>query len=153
MGFASGCRRRAGKRSSSVDGRRDVGGSRSKQRVPTDRAARLPRTARLRGDTEFRELFQWGQRIERESFVMLWRGKPGPRATGFMAGRRVGGSVVRNRARRRLREAFRQEQHRLPAVGVRMGFVARRGCIGQAYPLLRAGMASALADLASRLTR
>src|SRR6516225_4655454 len=38
--------------------------------VPTDRAARLPRTARLRGDTEFRELFQWGQRIERESFVM-----------------------------------------------------------------------------------
>ena len=75
---------------------------------------------------------------------MLWLGKPGPRATGFMAGRRVGGSVVRNRARRRLREAFRQEQHRLPAVGVRMGFVARRGCIGQAYPLLRAGMASAL---------
>ena len=34
---------------------------------------------------------------------------------GIIASRRLGGAVVRNRAKRRLREVFREKQHLVPA--------------------------------------
>ena len=37
----------------------------------------------------------------------------GPCRAGFIASRRIGGAVVRNRVRRRLREIVRQHQHEL----------------------------------------
>lgn len=42
----------------------------------------------------------------------------------FIAGKRIGPAVQRNRVRRLLREAFRLEQHRLPA-GVDLLLIAR----------------------------
>ena len=105
----------------------------------------------MRGDPAVRELFRLGQRIEREGFILLWVRRSGRRATGFMAGRRLGGSVVRNRGRRRLREAFRREQARLPGEGLRLCFVARRGCLTQGFSVLRAGMAAALDGVAAQV--
>jgi ribonuclease P protein component len=37
----------------------------------------------------------------------LWRPSAGPRRAGFAVGRQIRGAVRRNRARRRLREAYR----------------------------------------------
>lgn len=80
--------------------------------------------------------------------MLLWLRRSPPRAAGFMAGRRLGGSVVRNRARRRLREAFRLEKHRAPASGVRICLVARRGTLTLPFPALRATLGATIANLA-----
>ena len=39
--------------------------------------------------------------------LVLWRASDGPRRVGFAVGRQIRGAVRRNRARRRLREAYR----------------------------------------------
>ena len=56
-----------------------------------------------------------------------------PRKAGFVAGRRVGGAVVRNRAKRLLRESYRRHRHRIPPSGVQLVVVARVGCGEAAY--------------------
>jgi ribonuclease P protein component len=62
------------------------------------------------------------ERVKREGFTR--RGKllianvmpvenSGPCRVGFVTSRRIGGAVVRNRVRRRLREIVRRHQHKL----------------------------------------
>jgi ribonuclease P protein component len=106
--------------------------------------AALPRAERLRAPGDFQRLFQRGLRTERPAFVLLWLRAPGPRAVAFAAGRRLGGSVVRNRARRRLREAYRRLRQELPTAGVRLCFVARRPALTLAFPVLVEQVAGAL---------
>ena len=55
--------------------------------------------------------------------VIATSGEPGPAAVGVVAGRSVGGAVVRNRARRRLREAIAQAA---PPQGTDLVVVATR---------------------------
>lgn len=88
------------------------------------RALSLPRYERLRGAAEFQALFQRGQREERPSFVALWSERSDGRKVGFAVSRRVGGAVARNRARRRIREAYRRIQRALPP-GVEVVFIGR----------------------------
>ena len=70
---------------------------------------------------------------------------------GFTATRRIGGAVVRNRAKRRLREAARF----LAPVHARAGcdyvFIARTGTAARAWPALLDDMKSALIRLAADL--
>jgi ribonuclease P protein component len=47
--------------------------------------------------------------------VVLWRGSEKSRRAGFTVARQIRGSVSRNRARRRLREAYRRARHEAPA--------------------------------------
>jgi ribonuclease P protein component len=82
--------------------------------------------------------------------VLLWLRQPGPRAVGFAAGRRLGGSVVRNRARRRLREAYRRQHGLLPAEGLRLCFIARRASLTRPFAQLMAEVGAALGQSASR---
>jgi len=121
--------------------------------MPTGRAAgaRLPRAERLRDHLELQGLFRRGTRVERESFVLLWLRVPGKRAVAFAAGRRLGGSVVRNRARRRLREAYRHQKGRGPGSGVRLCFVARAGALRQPFVALSREVGETLAQAAGRL--
>lgn len=71
---------------------------------------------------------------------------PGPGEAvrvGFAVSRRVGGAVVRNRVRRRLREALRQELQ-----GVRPGtdvvLAARRECADAGFDQIRQALRTAL---------
>jgi ribonuclease P protein component len=46
--------------------------------------------------------------------VVLWRGSEKSRRAGFTVARQIRGSVSRNRARRRLREAYRRARQEAP---------------------------------------
>jgi ribonuclease P protein component len=92
--------------------------------VPTSQAALpLPRGERLRRAAEFQAVFQRGSRYERPSFVALWQRAEG-RRVGFAVSRQVRGAVQRNRARRRIREAYRQIRAQM-ADGIALVVVAR----------------------------
>jgi len=113
--------------------------------------ASLPRAERLREHAEFQRLFRGGARLERECFVLLWTPAPGPRAAAFVAGRRLGGSVLRNRARRRLREAYRRQRGLVSGGGLRLCFVARRQAVEAPFAQLLSEVAEALGYAARRL--
>jgi ribonuclease P protein component len=84
------------------------------------------------------------ERVKRDGFTQ--RGKllilnvvavenSGPRRVGFVASRRIGGAVVRNRVRRRLREIVRQHQNELRE-GFWIVLVARRDAADANYRAL-----------------
>src|SRR5512145_1223916 len=76
---------------------------------------RFSRRERLTTGAEFQALFQRGKRIDRPSMIVLWRATAEPRRAGFAVSRQVRGVVQRNRARRRLREAYRATRDTAPA--------------------------------------
>lgn len=112
--------------------------------------ASLPRAERLREHSEFQRLFRRGARVDRPCFVLLWLPVPGRRAVAFVAGRRLGGSVVRNRARRRLREAYRRQKTLLPQTGLRLCFVARRKAVEAPFAEVTSEVGEALHHTAER---
>lgn len=92
--------------------------------MPTSPAAlSLPRGERLRQAAAFQAVFQHGRRHERPSFVALWRPAES-RRVGFAVSRQLRGAVKRNRARRRLRAAYRQVRAQM-AGAVELVVVAR----------------------------
>ena len=92
----------------------------------------LPRTERLRGKAQIQTIFEHGKRREHGSVAALWLPRPGPARVAFAVSRRVGGSVRRNRARRRLREAYRRLRPAVPA-GVEIVFIGRAGVFDGAF--------------------
>jgi len=112
--------------------------------------ATLPSAERLRGRREIERLFRRGSRIERPSFVLLWLSGPGRRATAFATSRRLGGSVTRNRARRRLREAYRRQKDLVPPAGIRLCFIARPEAVRVRFDRLSQEMADALRQAVQR---
>ena len=67
---------------------------------------------------------------------------------GFTATRKIGGSVVRNRAKRRLREAARQLVPLHGRPGCDYVFIARSGAPTRSWPRLLDDVKSALISLA-----
>ncbi|MFA5044251.1 MAG: ribonuclease P protein component [Kiritimatiellia bacterium] len=69
---------------------------------------RLSKRQRLTKQLQFERTYAQQQRFVGR-FMVLWRytGEDGALRLGVVAGRRVGPAVIRNRAKRRLREAFR----------------------------------------------
>lgn len=107
----------------------------------------LPRGERLRRAAEFQAVFQHGSRHERPSFIALWR-RVGERRVGFAVSRQVRGAVARNRARRRIREAYRQIRPQMPA-DVAVILIARPSAATRAFP----GLVDDLRRLAEALTQ
>ncbi len=64
---------------------------------------------RLRRGSDFRRVFEQGQRVDTRLFRLMGRptGYPADRL-GLAVGRGVGGAVTRNRVKRLLRDAFRR---------------------------------------------
>ena len=109
----------------------------------------MGRSQRLRAG-EFEAIFrQRGRREELESFIALWRPSAGEGKVGFAIGRRLGGAVERNRARRRLREAYRQERPAKRA-GYDVVFVGRSALLNRPFADLRVDVQRVLRTLARR---
>src|SRR5262245_59302121 len=74
------------------------------------RTGPFPREARIRRSREFRQIAETGRRRSSGAFVVLVRPseKRARARLGITASRRVGGAVVRNRVKRRIREWFRR---------------------------------------------
>jgi ribonuclease P protein component len=90
---------------------------------------KLLRVTRLRKRAVFRKVYEEGRFVANS--MMTFHFMPNPeqsRRIGFSAGKRLGGAVVRNRCKRRLRECYRLHQYEMPA-GVDMIIVARRSLV------------------------
>jgi ribonuclease P protein component len=108
------------------------------------------RADRLLRSREFEHVARKGERVSAPGFVVCVSGRsaePGqaPRL-GLTVSRRVGGAVVRNRVKRRLREWFRRERAHLPP-GLELVVIARASCAGLSSDDLRAQMEGALRRL------
>jgi ribonuclease P protein component len=81
---------------------------------------RFRASQRVKRNADFRAAREQGRRIDCGAFMLTWRVRSepalGPARVGVVASRAaVGGAVERNRAKRRLRELFRQHQALVPA--------------------------------------
>ena len=80
------------------------------------RRLRFPKSRRLTLDSEFQRVRTEGASIRGGTLTLGVLKNAEPKAlvrAGFITSRRVGGAVVRNRTRRRLREIFRKHQHEI----------------------------------------
>ena len=92
------------------------------------------RGARLKQGRDFARVRREGERSVNGCVIANWRRLPpgmGSRLGVITAGK-IGGAVVRNRARRLLRESFRLHQHDL-AQSVEVVLVARPSIVGKDF--------------------
>jgi len=84
------------------------------------------RAARLKQGREFARVRQTGERLALGCLIANWRRAPATETSrlGVITSSKLGGAVVRSRARRLLRESFRRHQHEL-AHPVELVLVAR----------------------------
>ncbi len=93
----------------------------------------LPRSERLSGRRQWQTVFEEGTRLSGRYAILWWRRCEGiSRRAGFSAGRRAGPPVVRNKARRLLREAYRRMKHYVPN-DCHLVLVARSGTAQAGY--------------------
>jgi ribonuclease P protein component len=80
------------------------------------RGATFPREARLVRKTEFDAVYRAGKRRSSSHFTVFFRANEQPQCRfGFSIKKALGGAVVRNRIRRRLREMVRCHRLEIPA--------------------------------------
>ena len=98
---------------------------------------RFPKARRLTRSAEFVRVRQEGA-AQRGSLLMLGVLNPveqRPFRAGFVTSKRIGGAVVRNRVRRRLRDIVRRHQHRI-ATAVWIVVIARPAAAKATYQQL-----------------
>lgn len=97
----------------------------------------LSREQRVRRRGEFQQVFERGTRVHGRYFTLLLlrSGRPSPRL-GIVASRKLGGAVLRNRAKRLIREMFRQNVQLHHGPGVDAVVIPRRELLDASFPSL-----------------
>ncbi len=95
---------------------------------------RFGRAVRIKQGRDFARVRQQGQRLATGCLIANWQplAAPAHSRLGVVTARRLGNAVVRNRARRLLRESFRMHQHDF-AGPVDLVLVARPSIVGKAF--------------------
>ncbi len=93
---------------------------------------------RLTRRAEFLRVAAKGRKAPVHGLVLqaLKRDDDGPARLGFTVTKKVGNAVIRNRTRRRLKEAARQVLHDMPAPGHDLVLVGRDATRGRPFTLL-----------------
>ena len=107
---------------------------------------RFPRRERLTTSADFQALFQRGKRIDRPALIVLWRETAEPTRAGFAVSRQLKSAVQRNRARRRLREAYRASRDAAPPRAA-LVIVGRPAVLREPFTGLTAQLRGALAAI------
>lgn len=116
-------------------------------------ASPLPvQLVKLRNRAEFLWVRK-GPRVGRTLVVIEARRRDanGPAAVGFTATKKIGGAVVRNRAKRRLREAARELLPAVGLAGVAYVLIARDGTASAPWAALLDDVRTALIRLAAQV--
>jgi ribonuclease P protein component len=105
-----------------------------------------PSLAHLRRRAEFLRVAAKGRKAATPGLVLqvLRRDDPAPARLGFTVTKKIGNAVVRNRTRRRLREAARLELGLHPVAGVDLVLIGREATRGRSFLDLRGDVRHAL---------
>jgi len=108
-----------------------------------------PAPERLRRRAEFLRVAAKGTRAAVHGLVLqaLPREPDAPARLGFTVTKRVGNAVVRNRTRRRLKEAARLLLRERPVAGVDLVLIGREATRGRDFPALIDDLRRALAKV------
>jgi ribonuclease P protein component len=95
---------------------------------------KFSRAMRIKQGRDFSRVRQEGQRLVLGCMIANWRKLPADSThrLGVVTSGKIGNAVIRNRARRLLREAFRQHQHDL-LQPVDLVLVARNSIAGKSF--------------------
>jgi ribonuclease P protein component len=102
----------------------------------------LPKSERIQHGWQFRRAYEHGRKSVGRLLVLYViddptdsprTGTPAGRAVGVVTSRKIGNAVTRNRARRLLREAYRQNKQKLKT-NLQIVMIARGGINGKRLP-------------------
>ncbi len=113
----------------------------------------LPKDERIRKSDDFTRILRGGTRVRGRLLDVRWcadrDAADAPNRIGVAAGRRLGNAVLRNRLKRRIREAYRRNKGELPCRGISMIILATPQLVGRSASEVEDEMRRVLRDLAA----
>jgi ribonuclease P protein component len=107
---------------------------------------------RIRGSDEFTRILREGKRLRGRFLDVRWferdEASTDPNRVGVAVGRRIGNAVLRNRLKRRIREAYRRCKGELPCRGIEMIVLATPQSIHRGAAEYEAEMRRLLQEIA-----
>jgi ribonuclease P protein component len=122
--------------------------------LPAGADARFPKESRLLRRPEFSRVFETGLRVQARSVVLLLSpNDTGHARLGIVASRKLGDAVRRNRAKRLIREVFRNTTPPTGQQGLDVVVIPRREIFNATFSSFESDFRGALGRGAARLLR